>query len=270
MSDSNVSDSPAPDSNMSRRTAVKLAGATGALAAATGLRGAPAIQKVAAANDQVSFGLIGTGSRGSYLLKHLKGIDNGHCVAVCDINQDHLNKGAETIGTNPAKYKDYRELLGRKDIDAVIIATPLFVHFPVTRDSLSAGKTHVFARKSLVFRPEEVHALRALAGEHSKQVLQVGLQRRYSVFYQNREGDDRQGRAGQRDPYPGAVEPQPRVEDETGPRPEQAEDGELAAVPGLLRRHGGGAGIAPDGCGGLDVRILSGVCGGGWRARLRV
>ncbi len=176
------------DQSITRRTAMKLGGAAaGAAFAAEALAAdverAPAIQTVKAANDQVSFGLIGTGSRGSYLLKHLKGIDNGHCVAVCDINQNALDRGAETIGGNPAKFKDYRELLARKDIDAVIIATPLFVHFPVTRDSLLAGK-HTFCEKSMVFKPEEVHALRALATDHPKQTLQVGLQRRYSVFYQ--------------------------------------------------------------------------------------
>jgi predicted dehydrogenase len=163
-----------PDQTLTRRNAVKIAGA--ALAA-------PAIQSLKAANQTVSFGIIGTGSRGSYLLKHLKGIDNGHCTAVCDINPDNLQHGYDTIGTNPTKYKDYRDLLNRKDIDAVIIATPLFVHFPVTRDALLAGK-HTFCEKSLVFKPEEVHALRALASQCSNQILQVGLQRRYSVFYQ--------------------------------------------------------------------------------------
>src|SRR5260370_34885571 len=47
-----------------------------------------------------------------------------------------------------------------------------------------AGK-HVFCEKCLVFKPEEVHALRALAKEHPKQKLQTGLQRRYSYFYQS-------------------------------------------------------------------------------------
>src|SRR5277367_2406287 len=173
-----------PDKDISRRDAVKLAGAVaGSLAAVSSVKGAPAIQTVKAANEQVAFGIVGTGSRGSYLLKHLKSIDSGRCVAVCDINEVNLAKGADTIGNNPAKYKDYRDLLGRKDIDAVIIATPLFAHFPITRDSLQAGK-HTFCEKSLVFKPEEVHALRALAADHSSQILQVGLQRRYSLFYQ--------------------------------------------------------------------------------------
>lgn len=171
----------AQDQDVSRRDFVKTAAAVTAVAAA--VEGAPAIQKVRAANDQVQFGMIGTGSRGSYLLKHLKGIDNGRCVALCDINDENLKHGVETIGNKPKTFKDYRELLAQKDVDAVYVTTPLFVHFPLTRDALMAGK-HVFCEKCLVFKPEEVHALRALAAEHPKQILQTGLQRRYSTFYQ--------------------------------------------------------------------------------------
>src|SRR5260370_36095903 len=110
-------------------------------------------------------------------------MDNGRCVAACDINPDNLKQGVETIGNNPKQYKDYRELLAEKDVDAVIVTVPLFVHFPVTRDALMAGK-HVFCEKCLVFKPEEVHALRKLAAEHPKQILQTRLQRRYSYYYQ--------------------------------------------------------------------------------------
>src|SRR6266436_1399255 len=111
-------------------------------------------------------------------------IDNGHCTALCDLNQQALDEAAGVIKTNPKKYKDYRELLADKDVDAVFIAVPLYRHFPVTRDALLAGK-NVFCEKSLVFKPDEVHALRALAAQHSKQVLQVGLQRRYSIYFQS-------------------------------------------------------------------------------------
>ncbi len=172
----------APDLN--RREFVKTAGAVAAVtAAAQKAQGAPAIQKVKAANNQVQYGFIGTGSRGQYLLRHLNTLDSGRCVAVCDIYEPNLKAGQKTSKDNPKAYLDYRELLSRSDIDAVLIATPLYAHFPVTRDALLAGK-HVFCEKSLVFKPEEVHALRALAKERPKQVLQVGLQRRYSKFYQ--------------------------------------------------------------------------------------
>ncbi len=162
--------------DLSRRDVVKMAGVA---SAAVG----PYIQKVKAANDQVQYGFIGTGSRGSYLLGHLSKIDAGRCTAVCDINQTALDHGAQVIGSNPQKFKDYRELLGAKNIDAVLIAVPLFEHYRVTKDALEAGK-HVFCEKSLVFKPEEVLGLRALTAARPKQVMQVGLQRRYSKFYQ--------------------------------------------------------------------------------------
>ncbi len=174
----------ADSKELTRRDALKAASAvTIAGIAGSQLTGAPAIIKARAATNPVNFGMVGTGSRGSYLLKHLKGIDTGKCVAICDISDDALEKGATTIGTNPKRYKDYRELLSDKNVEAVFVTTPLFMHFPVTRDALEAGK-HVFCEKSLVFKAEEVHALRALANSKTKQVLQTGLQRRYSAMYQ--------------------------------------------------------------------------------------
>ncbi|HLJ47055.1 MAG TPA: Gfo/Idh/MocA family oxidoreductase [Bryobacteraceae bacterium] len=164
-----------------RRDVVKAAGVIGAAAALTHLEGGPAIVK--AAGEQVKYGVIGTGGRGGYLLKHLKKIDNGRCTAICDLDPAKMDQAAATIGTNPAKYKDYRALLSDKNVDAVIIAVPLFEHYKVTKDTLDAGK-HVFCEKSLVFKPEEVHMLRAQVAQHPKQLFQVGLQRRYSSFYQ--------------------------------------------------------------------------------------
>jgi predicted dehydrogenase len=171
----------------SRRDLIKVGTVSGTAALITGsvnAVSAPAILKVRAASDQMKFGMVGTGSRGTYLLGHLSKIDTGRCVALCDLNREALEGGAKVIKTNPKLYKDYRELLSDKDVDAVIIAVPLFAHFPVTRDALLAGK-HVFCEKSLVFRPEELHALRALAAQHPKQTLQVGLQRRYSIYFQS-------------------------------------------------------------------------------------
>jgi len=161
--------------DISRRDALK----TGAAAIAS-----PALLRVHAASDPVKFGVIGVGSRGSYLVDHLAHLDTGRCVALCDVNQQALDDTAKKLATNPKKYKDYRELLADKDVEAVVIAVPLYLHFEVTRDTLQAGK-HVFCEKSLVFKPDEVHLLRTLAAEHPKQVLQVGLQRRYSIYFQS-------------------------------------------------------------------------------------
>jgi predicted dehydrogenase len=164
------------DSELSRRDFVKAAGVVSAAAG-------PYIQTIRAANEQVRYGFVGTGGRGQYLLGHFKNSDLGRCLAVCDVYEPNLRKGAEVAGTKPATYKDYRELLTRSDIDAVAIATPLYMHFPVIRDALLAGK-HVFCEKSLVFKAEEIHELRAICAARPKLIVQVGLQRRYSKYYQ--------------------------------------------------------------------------------------
>ena len=104
-----------------------------------------------AASNQVVYGAIGTGAQGTYLLHHMSGLPGCLCAAVCDTDEANLKKGVAAAGTDPRTYKDYRELLGRKDIDAVAIATPLSTHFPITRDALAAGK-HVFCEPPLVFK----------------------------------------------------------------------------------------------------------------------
>ena len=81
---------------ISRRDAMKAAGAVGvAVTAAKAVKAeAPAFLKsVHAANNQINYGIIGTGGRGQYLLGLLKSVDNGNCVAICDIDDEVLKKG---------------------------------------------------------------------------------------------------------------------------------------------------------------------------------
>ena len=85
-------------------------------------------------------------------------------------------------GTPPKPYTDYNALLADPNVEAVFITIPLFLHYPIMKAAREAGK-HVFCEKSLVFTPAEVHGLRALHEAHPDQVIQVGLQRRYSEFY---------------------------------------------------------------------------------------
>jgi len=94
----------------------------------------------------------------------------------------NLKKGVETIGTNPDTYVDYRKLVERKDMDAVLIATPLNLHAQMIVDSLNAGK-HTFVEKTMYFKEEEGDMIRKAMADHPKLVLQVGLQRRSSVLY---------------------------------------------------------------------------------------
>ena len=108
------------------------------------------------ANSTVGYGFIGAGSRGQQLLQHLSRTEVGRPIAMCDIYSENLKKGIKTVGGNPEGYYDYKELLARKDIDAVYIAVPLFKHFEVTKAALEAGK-HVFCEKSLVFTDGRAH-----------------------------------------------------------------------------------------------------------------
>jgi predicted dehydrogenase len=153
------------------------------MASGTAVGVAATVRSVGAAGERTSYGVIGTGEQGRLLLHHMGVLGNCRCVAVCDTDDGNLKKGVEAAGSGAQGYKDYHDLLGRKDVDAVVIATPLSTHFAITRDALQAGK-HVFCEPPLVFKAEEVHALRALAADRPKQVVQVGLQRRHSRFYQ--------------------------------------------------------------------------------------
>jgi predicted dehydrogenase len=160
--------------DVSRRDAIK---------AGVALTAAPGLLTLHAASDPVQFGMVGVGIYGTYLLAHLAQFDTGRCVALCDANQAAIDRAAQQVTTNPKKYKDYRDLLADPNVAAVVIAAPLHLHFQMTRDALLAGK-HVYCENSLVFRADEVHALRALAADRGKQVLQVGHQRRYSSYFQ--------------------------------------------------------------------------------------
>jgi len=170
------------EQDVTRREFLKTAAA---VAAATTLpsAGAPAILSAQSLSNPVLYGVIGTGTEGCTLLRFLTTIPEGRCIATCDIYPPNLKKGIETIGTNPETYEDYRKMLERKDLDAVLIATPLNLHAQMVLDALSAGK-QVFVEKTMYFKEEEGDQIRKAAAEHPKQVLQVGLQRRSSLLYQ--------------------------------------------------------------------------------------
>src|SRR6266540_2949104 len=77
----------------------------------------------------VTAGMIGTGNRGSYLLRQVLEQQDVKVAAVCDLKPDRLDKAATAAARDkPATYTDYRKLLERKDIDAVFIASPCDLH----------------------------------------------------------------------------------------------------------------------------------------------
>jgi len=168
--------------DITRRDFLKTTAAAAAVSALPGL-GAPAILANPSPTDVVRYGMIGTGTQGCTLLGFLTTIPAGRCVATCDIYPLNLKKGVETIGSHPDTYDDYRRLLDRKDVDAVMVVTPLYLHAQMVVEALDAGK-HVFVEKVMFFKEEEGEQIRKAAAAHPKQVLQVGLQRRSSVLYQ--------------------------------------------------------------------------------------
>jgi predicted dehydrogenase len=165
-----------------KTAAVAAVAADGALP----VKAAPALLSSSSPGSIVHYGLIGTGTEGCDLLKRLATIPEGRCIATCDVYAPNLKRGVETIGSNPQTYTgsptEYRRMLERKDMDAVLIATPLSMHAQMVIDALNAGK-HVFVEKTMYFKEEEGDAIRKAAEANSKQVIQIGLQRRSSVLY---------------------------------------------------------------------------------------
>ncbi|MCP5116867.1 MAG: Gfo/Idh/MocA family oxidoreductase, partial [bacterium] len=129
--------------------------------------------------DDVRTAIIGTGNRGSYLLKMVLEQPGAPVTALCDIKGDRLDAAATAAGAaehQPATTTDYRELLERKDVDAVYIATPCDLHVEMAIAALEAGK-HVYCEKPLGITPESIARLVKVA-KASKTVFQAGQQRR--------------------------------------------------------------------------------------------
>ena len=128
--------------------------------------------KAAAAYDRVRMGFIGSGLRGSQLLGDFVKSPGVVPVVVADLYDGCLQRAQEQTEGAIETTKDYRAVLDRKDIDAVVIATPDHWHKKMTLDALSAGK-HVYIEKPLTWSIEEGPEIIAAAAQ-SKRLLQVG------------------------------------------------------------------------------------------------
>ncbi len=130
--------------------------------------------------EKARIGIIGTGSRGCFHIKHLVQMPNVDVVALCDNYRPHLEDAAQYY-PNARLYDDYRRLLEQRDVEGVIIATPLYLHAPMTLDALSAGK-RVFCEKSMGYTLDEcldVYNKRKELGG----VLFIGQQRLFDTKY---------------------------------------------------------------------------------------
>jgi predicted dehydrogenase len=126
------------------------------------------------ANDQINLGLIGSGIQGIYDTTAALKVSGVKLVAVCDLYTGRLDRAKELWGNDLFITRDYRKLLERKDIDAVIVATPDHWHKKITIDALKAGK-HVYCEKPMVQHFDEGQEI-INAQKSTGKLCQVGSQ----------------------------------------------------------------------------------------------
>jgi predicted dehydrogenase len=138
----------------------------------------------AAPSKQVVLGVIGSGGRGTAVMKVFQDHDEVKIGAICDVYEPNLEQATSVAakgGSHPKAYRSYKELLADKDIQAVLIATPEHWHYQMVMDAIAAGKD-IYVEKPLCRTPEEGVAL-VQAEKTSKCVIQVGMQRRSYDLY---------------------------------------------------------------------------------------
>jgi predicted dehydrogenase len=155
-----------------RRRFLKGAAAGAGLAAFGGLTPG----SVLGANDRVRMGLIGCGERGSYVISLFRKNPEVQVVAVCDVYEPRRLKQQHLSSPQATAHLDYHEVLDRKDIDAVLIATPDHWHKQVLIDAVRAGKD-AYCEKPIMHSIEEgVEMVKAV--KESDRVVQTGTQQR--------------------------------------------------------------------------------------------
>lgn len=174
------------DNNLTRRNLVRAA----TIVPFAAVRGA-------AANSAVRVGLIGAGGRGTRLASFVVKTPGAELVALCDLFDEQIEKAKERIPIkNPRVYKDLHELLA-SDVDAVIIATPAFLHPEHLEAVIQAGK-HVYVEKPVAV---DVAGCRRVmkAADSAKRGLNVsvGFQQRYGWTYRQAQDLLQSGEVGE-------------------------------------------------------------------------
>jgi len=170
---------------ISRRSFLRVAGAAAGTAALSGV--ARAAEETAAdpSADKrpLKLGIIGTGWQGKVLMKNALKVPGIEFVAICDIVSTRMDQAQQVLtdgGREKAKtYADYHELLKDKNIQAVVIATPLHMHAPIAIDAFKAG-FDVFCEKCMARTIDECKAMLTAKGDH---MLQIGHHLRYHPIY---------------------------------------------------------------------------------------
>ncbi|MBM3783485.1 MAG: Gfo/Idh/MocA family oxidoreductase [Acidobacteria bacterium] len=135
-------------------------------------------------NSAITVGLIGTGNRGPYVASSLQKHSQGRVVALCDLFPERMEKAKQTIGVeNPRLYSDYKQLLA-SDVDAVIIATPVYLHAEHFEAAIKSGK-HIYIEKPAAGTVADCKRIMKAADGASRKVnITFGFQRRYAELYQ--------------------------------------------------------------------------------------
>lgn len=141
---------------------------------------AGAVARAQSANDRVQIALIGAGGMGSGDVYSSLSVGS-KLVAVADVYQGRLDRAKENWGSDIFTTRDYREILQRKDVDAVIIGTPDHWHSRISIDAMKAGKD-VYCEKPMVQHVDQGLPVIAAAKETGR-VMQVGSQRVSSIVY---------------------------------------------------------------------------------------
>lgn len=124
------------------------------------------------ANDRVVLGFIGVGGMGTGLLNIFKAFPDVEVAAVCDVYEPHRRRAKSLAGPRAKAVEDFREVLDRKDVDAVVVATPDHWHAIPTILACQAGKD-VYCEKPLAYRIAEGRAM-VEAATKAKRVTQMG------------------------------------------------------------------------------------------------
>jgi predicted dehydrogenase len=162
--------------DLNRRDFIRGAAATGAAQSLFAVGKAASAGRIIGANDRINVAVIGAGGRGTYVAREFAAVGkngaNAQIIAACDVYQKRvtLNKDIHKCDG----YLDYREVLNRSDVDAVIVATPDHWHAKIALEAMDRGKD-VYLEKPMCHTVEETRQLIDTVKE-SKRVLQVGSQ----------------------------------------------------------------------------------------------
>ncbi|MCE2788794.1 MAG: Gfo/Idh/MocA family oxidoreductase [Saprospiraceae bacterium] len=174
-----------------RRRFLRQIGATGLLAATSPLVAMKEQSKVEeqilrydrpfTSNDKVRIGVIGFGVQGHFDLQTALKVPGVELAGICDLYTGRLQNAKENYGPDLYTTSNYKELLDRPDIDAVLVCTTDVWHARITLDALAKGK-HVYIEKPMVYQIKEGHPVIKAAKQSGKVVL-VGSQRVSSIGY---------------------------------------------------------------------------------------